>query len=238
MPETAPARPAAQRPLRLPDALLPPGLDDAQRLLLGRLDGWSFGDLELLPDDGRRYEVVGGDLVVRSTPSPAHAYAISELRRALEVNRPRGVRLVEVVGIRAGTGDGYVPDLLAASTEWLGRDRDDRDPADVLLAIEVVSPGSRATDRLVKPLGYAEVGVPQLWRVELDEPAVHVARLLAGTYDEVAAARGAEPLELHEPWPGTLVAVDLVLPAVRRRAAPAALDQGRPDRRATAHPPR
>ena len=62
-----------------------------------------------------------------------------------------------------------------------------RVPLDKVLAVvEVVSPGSETTDRVVKPLEYAEAGIPYYWRVENaeDEPVVHTYKLdrAAGVY--------------------------------------------------------
>ena len=192
---------------------LPAGLDAPERLLLSKRSAWTFDDLVRLPEDGRRYEVLEGALVVSATPSRAHAFAVLTLRRALEAHRPAGVALVEVVGLRAGDGglDGYVSDLLALPEALLRRDSGwQQSPTEVLLAVEVVSRSSRTRDRIVKPAGYARDGLPLLWCVEPSEPAVYCYRLQSGGYVEAAVAHGSEPLELTEPWPVTLVAADLV----------------------------
>jgi hypothetical protein len=43
--------------------------------------------------------------------------------------------------------------------------------ADVLLAVEIVSPGSRNVDLHLKPFEYADAGIPHYWLVDLDPPA-------------------------------------------------------------------
>ena len=43
--------------------------------------------------------------------------------------------------------------------------------ADVLLAVEIISPGSRNVDLHLKPFEYAEAGIPHYWVVDLDPPA-------------------------------------------------------------------
>jgi Uma2 family endonuclease len=63
------------------------------------------------------------------------------------------------------------------------------DASAVLLVAEIVSPRSRAIDRLTKPPLYAQAGIPSLWRVELEEgPSVFAYRLEDGHYVEVAWA--------------------------------------------------
>jgi Uma2 family endonuclease len=68
--------------------------------------------------------------------------------------------------MRAGTS-GRSPDVVVRRTSggvrvvWI-------DPADVLLTIEIVSPGSVVLGRHLKPVEYAQAGVPHFWRVERD----------------------------------------------------------------------
>ncbi len=44
-------------------------------------EGLTIEDLEVMPDDGRRYELVGGTIVVHAAPRPRHQWALSVLRR-------------------------------------------------------------------------------------------------------------------------------------------------------------
>jgi hypothetical protein len=71
------------------------------------------------------------------------------------------------------------------------------DPVDVLLIIEIVSPGSTELDRYLKPVEYAQAGVRHFWRVERDGPAtVHMFGLGVGSDGApVYVARGAVLLE-------------------------------------------
>jgi hypothetical protein len=52
----------------------------------------------------------------------------------------------------------------------------------VVMVAEIVSPGSETTDRVVKPLEYAEAGIGHYWRVEIgqDSPVVHTHALDPG----------------------------------------------------------
>lgn len=61
--------------------------------------------------------------------------------------------------------------------------------ADVVLAIEVVSPGSRSTDRVLKVTEYPRAGTGSYWIVDLDTTVVTVLEADAGTY--ITRSKGA-----------------------------------------------
>jgi len=87
------------------------------------------------------------------------------------------------------------------------------DAEDILLAVEIVSPGSRKQDRILKLAEYAEAGIPSYWVVELDEPATLTAYLLVDGYYEIVAQVTGSVL-LSEPAP---VSVDVRTLTARRR---------------------
>jgi Uma2 family endonuclease len=74
---------------------------------------------------------------------------------------------------------------------------------DVVIAIEVVSPHTRARDRFAKPAEYAGAGIPYFWRVEQDPVGVFAYRLgTDGRYE--LAAEGTDVLKLDDPFPISL----------------------------------
>lgn len=77
-----------------------------------------------------------------------------------------------------------LPDLIVVPGALVGQRINPMPAAQVLLAVEVVSPGSVTTDRITKPAQYAAAGIPNYWRVET-EPALS---LTAYRLDENAAA--------------------------------------------------
>lgn len=171
---------------------------------------WRFEDLVDLPDDGHRYEVVDGALVVSPPPSQRHQWIGAELMRQLVLQCPPSWRVVYEFAIPLGT-DGRVPDLAVVDARApvgpgppypVG-------PEHVGLVVEVVSASSRKTDRFAKPGEYAEAGIPLFWRVETDPGLLLLAHRLAGqAYDLVAevSSVGAVPV----PW-GTAT-IDLAGP--------------------------
>ena len=71
----------------------------------------------------------------------------------------------------------------------------------LLLAVEVLSPSTRAKDLLLKRGLYEDSGVTSYWTVDPDEPSVTALELRAGAYVEVGRAEGDDLLELALPFP-------------------------------------
>ena len=159
---------------------------------LQRPGDWRFDQLDLLPDDGRRYEVVDGLLLVSPAPTFWHQAVGAALLRQLSAQATDDWRVLLALGLPLGT-DGRVPDLSVVSSRApLRPGAPLPGPEHVGLVVEVVSPSSRKTDRFAKPGEYAEAGIPLFWRVET-EPGLLllVHRLRGGVYEQDAVVDGA-----------------------------------------------
>lgn len=145
------------------------------------LDEW-----DALPvDTSRHYELVEGVLIVSPKPVPAHQRAAQRLAYWLDEQLPDD--LTAVIDIEVTISTRYPPTVRAPDvtiTRSAAASGQARVPAaDVLCAVEIMSPGSRRTDRLVKPFDYAEAGIPAYWLVDLGAPASLIAHsLAAGDY--------------------------------------------------------
>ena len=78
-----------------------------------------------------------------------------------------------------------------------------------LLAVEVLSPSTRAWDLGLKRLKYAEAGLGWFWVVDVDDRTLTVLRLVDGGYEEEAVVRGDEPYEAPPPLHVKLAPGDL-----------------------------
>ena len=138
-------------------------------------------DLADLPDDGHRYQLIDGSLLVTPAPGTAHQLAVGRLHTTLSTRMASG--LVAMLGpydyvIAPGTV--LEPDLLVVRAEQLRGDKLDSTP---LLVVEVVSPSTRRTDLGSKRLAYQEAGVPAYWVVDPTTAVLTVHRLDdAGVY--------------------------------------------------------
>lgn len=162
---------------------------------------WTLADLAALPDDGQRYEIIDGSLLVSPPPSTRHQAIADRLHRLLRAAAGPELEVLEAAGVQLPNGL-LVPDVLVAHTAAVWSGRSVLAPADLLLAVEVVSPSSATTDRVTKPTLYAAAGVPAYWRVELagtEAPSVITYRLRGTAYVEQATATADDAVTLD--WP-------------------------------------
>ena len=169
---------------------------------------WTVVDLAHTPDDGLRYELVDGVLLVSPAPSNRHQIAVGELHLLLRAAAPPDVRvMLAPTDYQPTDRRSLQPDLLVARRTDVG---DDPISAPLLLAVEVLSPSTRSVDLLLKRGLYAESGVAAYWVVDPAVPSVRVWRLQAGEYVDAGAAEGTAPLQLDEPFPVRVVPQDLL----------------------------
>jgi Uma2 family endonuclease len=174
-----------------------------------RPDGFTVADLDLTPDDGRRYELVEGMLIVSPKPKGEHQYACGQLSTALEAACPDDmVVFAPTPNIIGGPRTSVRPDLCVVRGYDLAPDKPYEGVP--VLTVEVLSPSSVNIDRLLKRHVYAELGMPSYWIVDLDVPSVTVLGLAAGSYVEEAIFTDDEPLTVAEPFPVTVRPSDLV----------------------------
>jgi Uma2 family endonuclease len=172
--------------------------------VMPRRGGWTVDDLDDLPDDGLRYELVDGVLLVSPAPSAAHQRAVKQLFRLLDPLVPSGMEVFFApFDYRPTRVRSVQPDLLVAASA-------DVEPwgisAPLLLVVEVLSPGSRVTDLATKRQVYEESGVGAYWLVDpLAATVTVLERDDAGALVEVARAEGDQPLTLTRPFPVTVV---------------------------------
>jgi Uma2 family endonuclease len=161
-----------------------------------------YRDLLATPDDGKRYELVDGDLFVTPSPSPQHQRIVVRLYSSLaEYCRRRGSGEVFVapLDVILAERDVVEPDLLVVGDARQVSKRGIEGPPQ--LAVEVLSPTTRVTDRTVKASRYARFGIPHYWIVDPEASRFECFRLRDGAYELVLSAEGGESLA-HPDWPG------------------------------------
>lgn len=158
---------------------------------------WTSADLELLPDDGKRYEIIDGELYVSRLPTWGHQVVSFNLGRMLQNwSDETGLGSVGMTpGLIFAEDDDVAPDLVWVSTrrlaETLGPDGHLHGPPE--LVVEVLSPGAsnERRDREVKLKLYSRRGVDEYWIADWRTRAVTVYRR-DGAALELAATLGAD----------------------------------------------
>ena len=137
--------------------------------VMPRDHAWTVVDLAGTPDDGLRYELVDGVLLVSPAPSNRHQIVVGELHVLLRAACPPDARvMLAPTDYQPTDRRSLQPDLLVARREDVG---DAPISAPLLLAVEVLSPSTRSVDLLLKHGVYAESGVQAYWVVDPAVPA-------------------------------------------------------------------
>jgi Uma2 family endonuclease len=133
--------------------------------------GWSADMLEELPDDGNRYEIIDGELFVTPSPTWRHGDAVIELYQLVHpYARAHALGHVKVTpqGVMYGRRTVVEPDLFVVPLVDGRKPRTWAEVGWLLLAVEVLSPGSQRADRWVKRVLYQREQVPEYWIVDVD----------------------------------------------------------------------
>ena len=139
---------------------------------------WTDEDVWALPDDGNRYEIIDGELLVTAAPVPRHQLVSGRIFLVLGpyVDAHGGVVVYAPLQVRF-TGSRVVePDLLYLRAEHRHRLTAERCEGPPDLVVEISSPSTRARDRLAKRALYESEGVPEYWFVDLENDVIEVYR--------------------------------------------------------------
>jgi Uma2 family endonuclease len=131
-------------------------------------------DVDAFPDDGNRYEVLNGVLLVTPGPGLPHQTIASELGGELWsfLKDERGIQVWNPATIRIPPTIHLEPDILVARMPKIP---DWEAVTEHWLAVEISGVGSRMYDREYKRDAYLQLGVKEVWLVDLDERCVFVS---------------------------------------------------------------
>lgn len=168
------------------------------------LDEW-----EALPEDeGFRLELVEGVLSIVPQPMSWHQKAGMRLGYRIDEQLPE--ELTSLTDTEIVVFDPpltlRVPDVIVVRTELYATNPPRYSAADVLLAVEILSDGTRRVDRVLKFSEYAEARIPQYWIIDLARPPTLLAYVLVeGAYELSAEHTGTAVLDVA----GHPVTIDL-----------------------------
>ena len=134
-------------------------------------------DLRGFPDDDKRYEIIGGQLVVSPSPSTRHQHVLGEIYTALKnhlMSNTMGRVFVAPLDVQLSFYDVVQPDLLVVLNDRRDIIQEQGIAGPPNLVVEVLSPSSKMTDRVDKAALYARSGVEEYWIVDPIEETVTV----------------------------------------------------------------
>ncbi|MFI7213013.1 Uma2 family endonuclease [Micromonospora maritima] len=172
-------------------------------------DVWTVDDLQDLPQDGQDYEIFDGSLLVSPHADVRHGAIANRLRRLLDRQAPAGLMVGQDVGVSAKRSSYFVPDVFVAHEEALERGGAALAPADVLLVVEVVSPGNAGRDLVLKRHEYGAAGIPRYWLVEPRKQTLTVLEHVGAGYREAAVLSSTDVHRTDRPFPLSLPVAEI-----------------------------
>ena len=132
---------------------------------------WTREAVLALPDDGNRYELVAGGLLVTPSPRSLHQDAVSLLAERIGPwvrAHTLGHIAHAPADLQLRPGEIYQPDLFVVPLVRGRKPLDWSEYRTPLLVIEVSSPATARYDRVVKRPAFQDAGVAEYWIVDLD----------------------------------------------------------------------
>jgi Uma2 family endonuclease len=169
---------------------------------------YTIEDLDRFPDDGNRYELLDGVLLVSPAPSFLHEIVVQRIRDQLIAYLGKTARVLTHGAVQIRPRTQLEPDLLVIpASVRVTRNTTWSDVRDWWLAVEVSGRGSRVYDRDAKQPAYPRLGVREAWRADLGDCCIEVTR-----QGQAATTRYTDQLRWHPPEMPDPLVIDI--PAV------------------------
>ena len=168
---------------------------------------YTIADLDGLPEDGRRYELADGWLLVSPMARRRHQWGAERLGDVLKAACPPHLAVFSLpINVDDPDATHFEPDLTVVRRKFALVENGDVP----LLAVEVRSPSTAGRDAVRKRREYARLGIASYWLLDVDVPSLRVLELAGDDYVETAFAAGETRVTVARPFPVTVVPADLL----------------------------
>jgi Uma2 family endonuclease len=169
---------------------------------------FSVADLDAIPDDGMRRELLDGQLLVTPAPLAIHQRAAIQLAFRLGQACPDDLEVLAApFDFRPSDRYSLQPDVLVCRSDEVGPKGTTSPP---LLTVEILSPSTRTTDLVTKRNLYERAGVASYWTFDPEQEALTVLELRGKAYAEVAVTKADEVFEATLPFRVRVVPSELI----------------------------
>jgi Uma2 family endonuclease len=167
---------------------------------------FTVAELDRMPDDGRRYELLDGALIVSPRPTTIHQLVAGRLCGVLSRACPEDLCVVPEPAVELGSQIEFDPDLVVVRMDQIGGAKFTEPP---LLVVEIRSASTALIDLNRKKAAYDRFGVPSYWIVDPGppQPELTVFELRDGAYVLVAKASG--PFTADRPFTVSIATAEL-----------------------------
>jgi Uma2 family endonuclease len=157
-----------------------------------------FSDYLELPDDGKRYEVLEGTLMMSPAPGFRHQRVSSNLHFSLETwcraRAPEGQVLAAPFDVVLADDTIVQPDLIYVRPERAGLIVAERLHGAPDLVVEIFHAAGASRDRVAKLQVYSRFQIPEYWLVDIDARTLTMLALFNRDYTPFASGTGDAPL--------------------------------------------
>jgi len=158
---------------------------------------WTYEAYAALPDDGGRYEIVQGVLIMSPAPTPEHQSVLGEiysyLRECIQLTG-RGLVYMGPLDVELSERNVFQPDVMVVLKEHIDRLQKKHFVGAPDLAVEIISPSSATYDRLTKYDTYEQAGIPEYWLVNPKRRTIEVFVLEERRYHSLGVFQGEQVL--------------------------------------------
>jgi Uma2 family endonuclease len=158
-------------------------------------------------------ELVEGRLLMSPSPVPDHNRAVFRMAVGLDPQLPVGLEVIPDMDVDLqlappeAPGTVRRPDLIVVPRDARLRVRREGGvirASDVLVVVEVLSPGPKRTDHVLKRSEYADAGIPHYWMVDIEPPISLLACHLAGEFGYADGGAVTDTFSASEPFPAQI----------------------------------
>ena len=149
----------------------------------------TYDDFVRLPDDGKRYEIIDGELYVNAAPVPQHQRIVRKLLVRLDryfEEHGGGEAFPSPIDVRFDDHNVVEPDIIVIKSERASIVGPKNVQGAPHLIVEVLSDGSRRVDEIKKRKLYEQFGVDEYWIVDGELELVKIYRRTASGFERVA----------------------------------------------------
>lgn len=148
-------------------------------------DIWTYEDYLTLPNDGKKYQIIGGNLYMSPPPIVYHQTVSRNLEFILwefVKKHSMGDIFFAPIGVVFDNTNVVEPDIIYISNEKMGIKKEKAIFGAPDLIIEILSPSTLKVDVLLKKTLYQRFGVREYWMIDPKKKKVEVYFLEEGQY--------------------------------------------------------
>lgn len=149
----------------------------------------TYEDYRLIPDDGKRHELIDGEHVMSPSPNTKHQRIAGTLLTALKNflrDHPLGEIFIAPYDVVLSDFDVVQPDLIFVATAQAAIVTEANIRGIPTLVVEILSEGNRKLDETIKRQRYEHYGIPEYWIIDPALDQVKIYRLADGCYGQAS----------------------------------------------------